>query len=193
MCNGDYVIQIDGDLLLDRHFIQDHLSFAEPGFFLQGSRVLADKKLTERLLQTRTANLGFFTPGLKRRENAFRMVSVSRYLLSRYRNRYPVYYARGANMSFWKKDLVEINGYDEQFVGWGHEDSDLSLRLINYGLHKRVIKFAAIVYHLHHEENKSKQQDQSNRRRLEESFANGKVRASSGLDQYLGSDETGHD
>ena len=36
---GDYIIQIDGDILLDKHFIADHLELAEKGYFVCGSRV----------------------------------------------------------------------------------------------------------------------------------------------------------
>ena len=36
--SGEYVIQIDGDLILHRHFIQDHIIFARKGCFVTGSR-----------------------------------------------------------------------------------------------------------------------------------------------------------
>src|SRR5690606_39871012 len=89
--------------------------------------------------------------------------SLSNYLLNRYKNKYPVYYARGANMSFWKKDIYAVNGYNESYEGWGHEDSDLTLRLMNTGVQKSVIKFAAIVYHLYHPEKKNNQQEERNK------------------------------
>ena len=38
--SGDYIIQIDGDVILPPRFIQDHLSVAHPRRFVSGSRVL---------------------------------------------------------------------------------------------------------------------------------------------------------
>ena len=40
---GNYVIIIDGDLILERHFVQDHIEKKENGFFIQGSRVIISK------------------------------------------------------------------------------------------------------------------------------------------------------
>ncbi|MFH1561947.1 MAG: glycosyltransferase [Nitrospirota bacterium] len=45
-----YLIFIDGDMILDRNFIGDHLKFAEKNCFLQGSRVLLDKTLSKKVL-----------------------------------------------------------------------------------------------------------------------------------------------
>ena len=39
----------------------------------------------------------------------------------------------------------------EAITGWGSEDHELVCRLINNGVRKRTIKFAGIVFHLHHE------------------------------------------
>lgn len=54
-------------------------------------------------------------------------------------------------MSFWKDDLIAINGYDNTLQGWGHEDEELSWRLVNLGRQKKIIKFSAIAYHIHHQ------------------------------------------
>ena len=54
-------------------------------------------------------------------------------------------------MAFWKEDLLKVNGYNEAITGWGSEDHELVCRLINSGVRKRTIKFAGIVFHLHHE------------------------------------------
>jgi glycosyltransferase involved in cell wall biosynthesis len=48
--SGDYVILLDGDMLLHRAFIVDHLMLAAPGFFLQGGRIKANEAETQRLL-----------------------------------------------------------------------------------------------------------------------------------------------
>ena len=44
-------------------------------------------------------------------------------------------------MSFWKDDLYGVNGFNEDFIGWGREDSELALRLFNKGKLSKNIKF----------------------------------------------------
>ena len=38
VCEGDYIIEIDGDIIMHSHFIEDHVTEATPGCFLVGSR-----------------------------------------------------------------------------------------------------------------------------------------------------------
>ena len=59
---------------------------------------------------------------------------------------------RTCNMAFWRRDLYAINGFDNRYEGWGREDSDLSWRLVNYGLKRRKLKFSATALHLYHPE-----------------------------------------
>ena len=56
-------------------------------------------------------------------------------------------------MAFWRDDYVSVNGYDNGFSGWGFEDDEFAARLIHSGVHKRRLKFAALCYHLDHDEN----------------------------------------
>ena len=46
--SGKYLIIIDGDLILEKHFIQDHIENMEKGYFVQGSRVIVDEKSFEK-------------------------------------------------------------------------------------------------------------------------------------------------
>ena len=57
-----------------------------------------------------------------------------------------------ANIRVWKDDLLKVNGFNEEFVGWGREDSELGVRMMNAGIKIRFLKFAAIGIHLFHQE-----------------------------------------
>lgn len=183
--NYEYIVQIDGDIIMERHFIEDHLYFSSKGKLLQGSRVLIDKRKTQKLVSCDKIDLSILSIGISRRENAFRCLSLSEYLSTRYRNRYPVYYARGANMSYFKSDFMLVNGYDEDFIGWGHEDSDLTLRMLNRGIQKLYIKFSCVAYHLYHQE-ASRDLEQSNKKLLEEHYANKVITCDNGANKYIG-------
>jgi glycosyltransferase involved in cell wall biosynthesis len=45
----DYIIEIDGDIIMNKHFVEDHLQFAQKGFYLFGSRVNIQPSLLEDL------------------------------------------------------------------------------------------------------------------------------------------------
>ena len=49
MCQGDYVVFIDGDIIMERHFIEDHKRLAEKGFFVVGSRSKLSAQASNRL------------------------------------------------------------------------------------------------------------------------------------------------
>jgi hypothetical protein len=57
---------------------------------------------------------------------------------------------RGCNLGIWRDHLVRVNGYNEAFIGWGREDSELALRLMNTSVHRRDVRGGALCYHLWH-------------------------------------------
>ncbi|WP_045764198.1 glycosyltransferase family 2 protein [Xanthomonas albilineans] len=149
---GDYVILLDGDMLLHPHFVADHLMLAEPGFFLQGGRIKATREETERLL---AGGKPVFAPWSRadfhefdgsKRLYAFRQPALAR-LKSRTRNGGRV---MSCNMSFWRDDLLRVNGFDERMNGYGAEDRELVARLENAVLRRRALKWAALAVHLWH-------------------------------------------
>lgn len=144
----DYIIQIDGDVILHKDFIKDHIRFARKGSFVSGSRVIIEKELAERLLSSQTFNISIYTKGTHSKLNGIHLPWLSS-LQEKYRQD-DILYVRGCNMAFWRNDLLQVNGYNEEMTGWGREDNELASRLINLGIEKRIIKFAGIMFHIHH-------------------------------------------
>ena len=83
-------------------------------------------------------------------------------------------------MSFWRSDLVAVNGYDEAFEGWGREDSELAARLLNAGVRRRNVKFSAVAWHLEHALRSQEALDR-NHERYERVARERRVRCESGL------------
>jgi glycosyltransferase involved in cell wall biosynthesis len=151
MAQSDYIIQIDGDIILDQHFIADHLSLKEKGFFVTGSRLLLGKKITDALLESEKVNFARLRWKGKNFFNTLRIPMFTGLLQNTYKTKGKyLYYVKGCNMAFWKSDLYLVNGYDESFNGWGREDTDICIRLIHAGVKKKFIKFGGVQYHLHH-------------------------------------------
>lgn len=119
------------------------------GSFVTGSRVLIREGLTRKMLAEKNCIISIHDKGTKNTINGVHLPWLSP-LLQHYRQ-WDVSYSRGCNMAFWKEDLLKVNGYNEAITGWGSEDHELVCRLINSGVRKRTIKFAGIVFHLHHE------------------------------------------
>jgi glycosyltransferase involved in cell wall biosynthesis len=151
MAQSDYIIQIDGDIIINKNFIADHLSIKAIGYFVTGSRLLLGKKITEVLFESEKVNIAALRWKGKNFFNTLRIPFLMRLLQNTYKTKGKhLDYVKGCNMAFWKSDLYLVNGYDESFIGWGREDSDICIRLINAGVKKKFIKFCAVQYHLHH-------------------------------------------
>ena len=148
--SGDYIILIDGDVILHPNFIKDHIDNAEQGYFIQGSRALLSKKETKKALSRKIVNFSFFYPGLKNRKNAIYSKFLSSIFSTKKNHLYGI---KSCNMAFYKTDCININGFNNDFEGWGREDSEFIARLINSGIIRKNIRFSAIQYHLWHNEN----------------------------------------
>ncbi|MBD1420237.1 glycosyltransferase family 2 protein [Sphingobacterium chuzhouense] len=144
----EYIVQIDGDVILDRHFIADHLYVAESGYFVRGTRSHIAKEQVEAVLKAKETDIRFFSTGVVNRFNAIRIPYLSWLVTKKRKSGQSV---RGCNMAFWKADFKDVNGYNNDLRGWGHEDEELATRLVNHGIIKKAVKFRCIQYHLYHE------------------------------------------
>ena len=180
---GDYVVMLDGDMVVHRNFVADHVHYARIGSFVQGSRVLTTPVLSQRMLRDRTIDLGVFTPQLQRRRNAVRCLPLASLNLVR-AGRKPPRGIKTCNQAWFRDDLLQVNGFDERMQGWGREDSELAWRAWHSGIAPRHLRFAALAWHLHHPE-RHQDGDSANDRYLRETRAAKISRAERGIDQHL--------
>jgi len=142
-----YLVFQDGDTIPHPAFIADHLRLAQPGTFVQGHRALIEQAgasffgLGEFTADRRRALLSRQLRGLK---HAYRWPWPARRYRSDLRG------IRGCNLAIWRDDLLKVNGYNEAFTGWGREDSELAVRLMNTGARRLDVRGWAICYHLWH-------------------------------------------
>ncbi|ALK98760.1 glycosyl transferase family 2 [Massilia sp. WF1] len=166
--HGEYIIFLDGDSIPQRDFIARHRALSEPGCLVSGSRILMSERLTRRVLEqgiaipatgvatrmawrlrgdlNKTLQLGLRWPDLGRVRNSFSWRRI-----------------KSCNLAVWRNDLERVNGFDESFTGWGHEDSDLVVRLFHAGVKRKDGAFATEVFHLWHRE-AQRDQESSNRK-----------------------------
>ncbi len=150
----EYIICIDGDMILDENFMQDHMDCKKEGFYIQGSRVLLSPELTQDTLNKKEFKVpSIFSKKIKNNLNGIRNKLLSFLVCSKSTRKHKG--VKSCNFSFYKKDFLQVNGFNEKFTSWGREDSEFIERLYNIGIKRKNLKFAGIQYHLYHKEGSS--------------------------------------
>lgn len=139
---SEYLVMVDGDCILPPTFLEQHLALAKRGVMVAGGRYLLDRDETRELLSkpAESISVSFDSPkfwsipmGFLRDLGGQNWKKV-----------------RTCNLGVWRSDLIRVGGFNEDYLGWGLEDSDLVIRLLNQGLSIRSARFSACVAHLEH-------------------------------------------
>lgn len=187
---GEYLIFLDGDCLPFPDFVKRHVELARPNYFVPGSRLLLSQHCTEAVLQ----NNWLPTHWRKKRWFAARyrgdvnrllpLIRINSETWFRYLKPRSWVTTRTCNLGLWRSDFLKVNGFDEAFQGWGHEDADLAVRLIQAQVYHKSGRFAVPVLHLWHPE-QDRSQEAQNRERLLVHLKGRHFRAEQGIAQYL--------
>ncbi|PTB19382.1 glycosyl transferase family 2 [Trinickia symbiotica] len=155
---GDYVIFLDGDCVPQRDFVARHRALAHERTVVTGSRILLAPRLTNEVLTQRLPlQRQPLTFWLRQRAAAQvnKVLPLAIRLPDLPLRRVDGFVWRGiktCNLAAWLSDLEAVNGFDETFVGWGHEDADLVARLHNAGVVRKNGFWSTEVLHLWHAE-----------------------------------------
>jgi len=155
--SSGYVVFLDGDCVPDVDFIAQHKALAQAGCFVNGSRVLLSPELTQRVLDG-TEQICGRSKLFWIKQRALGHASKLTHLLRlsdgarRVRREFSWKGIRSCNMGVWKADFERVDGFDESFIGWGHEDADFVLRLHHCGVMRKNGFCATEVFHLWHKE-----------------------------------------
>lgn len=177
--SSDYLVLLDGDCVPHRRFIEDHRRLAEPGYWVQGRRCFIKEPWVSRFVPGKSSVLFWALTG--------RLTGVAK----AFRLPWPVVQRNqgqrgiiGCNQAVWRGDLEAINGFDEEYAGWGiGEDSDMGARLYHLGRPRKFVHGHAVVFHLNHPA-PSKDHVPRSQARLQETIRSGKVRCEVGLDRH---------
>jgi cellulose synthase/poly-beta-1,6-N-acetylglucosamine synthase-like glycosyltransferase len=177
---AEYLVFLDGDTIPHPRFISDHRRLARPQHSVQGHRVLVRHK------SSRSFGLGdfatdrsraFWKGQLRSWKQAYRWPAAWR------RVRRDLVGVRGNNMAVWREHMIKVNGYNEEFVGWGREDSELMLRLLNSGVARLDVRGWALCYHLWHMP--ASRSNLAAENQLFAAASDGRSACQKGLDQHL--------
>ena len=184
---GEYLIFLDGDCYLNKYFIEDHLSYAEKGYFICGRRVNIRAKRKEYILRTGDRRITFFSRGTGKKFHAIR----SRWL-ARLHNEGGLLYKKGgmasANFAVWRSDYEKVNGFNERFANYCGEDQELACRLDDAGVRMKKMVHLGIAYHFDHPPTNSIRWNDKNHRvqkLMEQVRAEEKMRCRTGLNRAI--------
>jgi glycosyltransferase involved in cell wall biosynthesis len=182
---GDYLVFLDGDCIPNKAFVAQHARLAEAGCFVNGSRVLLSKNLTAQVvngkidLPSRPASF-WWHARLRGDCNKLLHLLVWPWRLFRVKQGFRWRGIRSCNFGVWWRDFASVNGFDETFEGWGHEDADLVLRLTHLGIQRKNGFMATEVFHLWHRENK-RDQESANKEKVLQRMKTNLILAEKGL------------
>lgn len=145
----DYIIEIDGDIIMHPDFIKDHLTSAEKGLYLYGSRLYVTEDFLPTLFKNKIYKFNLFSKGIKKRTRRLRIPILANFYKTIEQRSKKL---RGCNMSFWRDDFIKVNGFNESLVGWGIDDSEMIQRLHNIGIKGKRLRYKGIAYHIFHNE-----------------------------------------
>lgn len=185
--SGEYLIFLDGDCVPLPNWVSRHRVLAEDGWMVAGNRILLSSKLTQTV-ESRIDHI--FTWGISKWIYYSFMGLINRWVplifvplgFARKMGSKKWKKVRTCNFGVWRRDFFAVNGFDSSFEGWGFEDSDLAVRLINSGVRRKLGVYSTAVLHLWHREYDRSQTGRNNEILLER-IRSKKIESTTGLKQ----------
>lgn len=120
-----------------------------PYFFVGDIDMIYRKDFVEQLYNLKGENkITYFQVGFLSKKESLKELKFEAYQLKHISRK------EATGMTLYPTKLLkEINGYDEFYHGWGAEDSDVHMRIKNYG--KKIIFYTidVLILHQYHERN----------------------------------------
>ncbi|MGZ6290351.1 MAG: glycosyltransferase family 2 protein [Bdellovibrionota bacterium] len=160
---GRTLIFLDGDCVPHRDFVAQHIALQDGKHYVAGRRVdlsreftakLSAEKIEKGMLNGEPAGILqlFFDSLRKTGSKPFhRAYMVKNPAFRKVFGLEKVVDLKGCNFSVLREDMLKIDGFDESYEGYGREDTDVELRLLNLGLKIKSAKNLCLQFHLWHE------------------------------------------
>jgi glycosyltransferase involved in cell wall biosynthesis len=155
VCKAPYIIMTDGDCIPREDFVLVHHLNKEVGYFISGGYYMLPMNISKRItFEDIQSQLCFNINWLKEMgiPNTFKNNKLTaKGFISKLLNTFTPTNAswNGHNSSGWKKDILNVNGFDER-MQYGGQDRELGERLFNFGLKSKQLRYSAVCVHLDH-------------------------------------------
>jgi GT2 family glycosyltransferase len=144
-----YLLFSDSDCIFPPEHLHQHLRASKPGVVRSGDCFRLDQVATARL-DVAAITSGKYSAWIstkERRRIRRRRFKDQFYGLIGHRRKPKL---TGCNIAISRVDLEAVNGFDENFVGWGCEDDDLAFRLRKAGMRIGSVLGYTCAYHMWH-------------------------------------------
>lgn len=154
-CSAEYIIMTDGDCIPREDFVEVHYINKEPGYFISGGYYMLPMNISKMIsLEDIEKQNCFNIHWLKEKgiPKTFKNNKLTANgIVSKLLNRFTPTNAswNGHNSSGWKKDIINVNGFDER-MQYGGQDRELGERLFNFGIKSKQLRYSAVCVHLDH-------------------------------------------
>jgi glycosyltransferase involved in cell wall biosynthesis len=144
-----YILFLDGDCVLPPDHVRKHLAHRRSGYVMGGDFCRLDQPTSDRVTLDVVCSGEYmrWAPPSELRRLRKQHRAAQFYRLIRHPRKPKII---GNNVGIWRADFERVNGYDENFQGWGCEDDDLRLRLHAAGIQIASILRWTHTYHLWH-------------------------------------------
>jgi len=154
-CHAEYIIMTDGDCIPREDFVEVHYINKEKGYFISGGYYMLPMNISklisrEDIVKQRCFNIHWLKDkGIPKTFKNNKL--TSRGIISKLFNTFTPTNAswNGHNSSGWKKDILNVNGFDER-MQYGGQDRELGERLFNFGIKSKQLRYSAVCVHLDH-------------------------------------------
>ncbi len=152
---SDYLIFTDQDCVPREDFIETHAKYASPRKFLSGGYFKLPMNISQSIGKEEIVNGALFNLKWLLKNGAKRSFKSTKLFRNKCWSNFMNFITptnaswNGMNSSTWRKELLEVCGFDER-MAYGGEDRELGERLVNNGLQGKQIRYSAITMHLDH-------------------------------------------
>jgi glycosyltransferase involved in cell wall biosynthesis len=144
-----YLLFLDGDCVLPPDHVAKHLERRREGCAMVGDCYRIDQQLSATLSEEGAGRHEFLRWDVAHERHRLDRLDRKMKLYSLVRHpRRPKLVSN--NVGIWRNDFEAVNGFDENFRGWGAEDDDLGRRLKRIGVRLKSILRWTRLYHLWH-------------------------------------------
>jgi len=154
-CNSDYIIMTDGDCIPREDFVQVHYFNRKKGCFISGGYYMLPMNISKMISKEDIESQKCFSikwlkeQGIPKtfKNNKLTAKGFISWVLNLVTPTNASW--NGHNSSGWKKDILNVNGFDER-MQYGGQDRELGERLFNFGIKSKQLRYSAVCVHLDH-------------------------------------------
>ncbi len=151
----EYLVISDGDCIPRKDFLQVHIAKRKQGYFLSGGYSKLPLQVSEKISKEDIYNQNCFNINWLKANGLSSSFKNKKFTSKEWQASFLNFITptnaswNGHNSSAWKKDIYDVNGFNED-MRYGALDREMGERLMNNGVKGLQIRYSAICVHLDH-------------------------------------------